>query len=76
MPLNTFLKMRLASPYKNSNNPLITLDCIPKNLATGIREGFHENLLITYEYSAKIAAGIVNLTKKTIILTILENESP
>ena len=75
MKAHTQLKMSIASPYKGTTSPLIPLDCTPKTLVTGIKEGSHENLFITYEYSATVAAGIVNLCSKTITLTILERES-
>lgn len=75
MNAHTALKMKIASPYRGANTHSISLECTPKILATGIKEGFYENLLITYEYSATVAAGIVPLSCKTIILTILESAS-
>lgn len=77
-PMNAYttLKINLSTPYRGANNQTVTLDCTPKMLLAGITEGFYENLIITYEYSATVAAGVIPLCCKTIILTVLENEGP
>ncbi len=77
-PMNAYttLKINLSTPCRGSSNPSVILDCTPKMLIEGITEGFYENLIITYEYSATVAAGVIPLGCKTIILTVLENEAP
>lgn len=71
----TELKIQLESPGKSPSLHSASLSTAPQTIAAKIPAGAHENLMISYEYSAKVEAGTLPLESKTIILTVLEADA-
>lgn len=69
MPPYTTLKMQMT-PLK----PLIALQVSAQTVTNSFKEGLHENIRITYEYSGAAAAGTIPSSAKTIILTVVESQ--
>lgn len=72
MPPYTSLKMTLEAPSGSHSYP-VTLSTTPQILIENIPEGTHPKKTITYQYSAKVTAGILPLQTKTIFLTLLSS---
>ncbi len=73
LPDNTTLNVTFAAPPKSTSTPSVYLTTTPQVLVSGIKPGTYSNLLVTYEYLATVAAGVVPLSSKTVILTITTN---
>ena len=73
LPNYTSLKVTFAAPPNATSVPSVAVTTAPQVLVSGIRKGNYSNLLITYEYLATVAAGVVSLSSKTLILTITSN---
>jgi hypothetical protein len=73
MPEGTNLFVSLSTPGEHNKSPTIPLKVVPQVVLTRILAGIYEDLTITYEYSATVAAGIVPLSSKNIVFTLTEN---
>lgn len=73
MPEGTNLFVSLAAPNQTGALPPIPLRTIPQTAISHIITGIYNNLTITYEYKATVAAGIVPLCTRNIIFTLTEN---
>lgn len=73
LPNHTSLKVTFSAPQNATSIPSVELTTTPQTLVSGINEGNYNNLTITYEYLAKVAAGIVSLSSKTLILTVTDH---
>ena len=75
LPHHTILKVTLAAPPLATRISSISLNTTPQIVVVGIPSGTYDQLAITYEYLATVAAGIVPLHNKTLLLTIVSNGS-
>ena len=74
MDPHTSLKISLTAPSFAESFPL-SLQTKAQPVVINILEGKHENLSISYEYEALVKAGIIQLSQKTIIFTLLETSN-
>lgn len=74
LPQQTFLQVAFSSPYHSKEALGLLLDCIPKNIMTGIRPGTYRNLPILYEYRATVQAGPIPLMTRKLILTVTSDK--
>lgn len=72
MPTYTSLKISLQAPSKAQSFPSTSLDTNAKPLVINISEGIYNNLQISYEYTTTVKAGVLPLSAKTILFTVLE----
>jgi hypothetical protein len=74
MPANTSLTVQLGAPVGATSLGKVTLSAASSDLVTGIANGTSEaGLVISYEFSASVLAGVVSATAKTVTLTISDN---
>ena len=72
LPEHTELKVTFEAPKKASSST-VSLTTTPQALVTNIRRKKFKNLQITYEFSARVEAGVIPLSTNTLILTIIAN---
>ena len=70
-PSNTTLKITLAAPIGGSSAGAKILSTSATDLVTSIPAGGHSNMLITYNFSALVAAGVVFSVPRTVTLTLV-----
>lgn len=70
MPPHTNLKIRMNA---SKSKPSTSLNVSPQKLSSLFKEGQHDNIPITYEYSATVAAGVLPPTAKIVFFTVVES---
>lgn len=65
------LKVQLAAPAAGGSSAgLVDMSTSAQNLVTGISKQKDTGKIITYEFTATVAAGVVTSTNKTLTLTL------
>jgi hypothetical protein len=72
MPDNTALKVTLVAPTGGTSSGQVTLTATAQNLVTGISTLAESGLSISYNFSATLAAGVVESAQKTLTLTVID----
>lgn len=73
MPEGTNLFLSLIPPGQAKSFPAIPLKTTPQIILNQIVTGIYKDLSIIYEYKATVSAGIVPLSTKNIVFTLMEN---
>ena len=74
MPAQTTLKVTLVAPSGATSMGQVTLSTSALNLVTGLLNGTNQSgLIMTYEFSATVEAGVISSSSKTVTLTIADS---
>jgi hypothetical protein len=72
MPTGTTLVMNVTAPTGGTSANDVTLTAVAQNVVTAIDGVAEANIVISYTFTATVAAGVVTNTPKTLTLTLAD----
>jgi len=73
MPAGTALTMAVTAPTGGTSAGAVTLTALPQDVVTAIDGVAEADIAISYSFSATVAAGVIEETEKTIMVTLTES---
>jgi len=70
MPANTTLQASFAATGGGTSSGTVTLDATPRDMVTNIGTTLNSAGVITYTFSATVAAGVIS-SNRTVTLTVV-----
>jgi hypothetical protein len=72
MPAGTTLTATFAAPNQATSMGAVVLDLVARDVVTAIRKNTNTTQMITYQFSATAAAGVVVSSTRTVTLTVVQ----
>lgn len=72
MGSNLTMEVQLAAPTGGSSAGYVSMSTTSQNLANGITKRNESAKTVTYRFTARVAAGVLSSTQKTLTLTLID----
>ena len=73
MPVGVVLSATLAPPTRAVSAGAVALDLTPRDVVTAIPRNTNSTHIITYQFSATVAAGVIPSSNRVVTLTLVQS---
>ena len=73
MPVGVVLSATLAPPTRAVSAGAVALDLTPRDVVTAIPRNTNSTQIITYQFSATVAAGVIPSSNRIVTLTLVQS---